>query len=373
MKVSEVERRDVPLELEWTATLDGYISADVRPSVEGYVTRRLYREGTYVAENAPLFQIDERPYRQAYDRARAELARAQAEQLRARANYARVAPLADSGAVSHEEVTNARAASEASNAGVAAGRAALRDARLNLEWTTVRAPVSGIAGLRQVEIGDLVRPTDVLTRVASLDPMRATFSITETQYLESAEILREVTYAAASPSGADAGNPGASTRAEPGVTRGELALVLADGSVHPHPGRFEAVGLGVDPATGTLPIRCLFPNPDLLLRPGQFARIRLRSAAGRNALVVPTRAITELQGLEQVAVVDPDAQTVEVRTVRLGARVGEAAIVQGGLREGELVVVEGVQGLRTGARVRATRLEPTPVPNGGSRGEPEAR
>ncbi len=346
-----MDRRDVDVPLEWAATLDGYVRADVRPQVEGYVLERLYDEGTRVAKGDPLFRIDDRTYREAVDRARADLAQAEAEAARASDRYGRVAPIASTGAVSREEVFAAGAAREAAGAAVVARRALLRDARIALAWATVRAPVAGVAGIRRVEIGDLVTPNDVLTEVAAIDPMRATFAITEEQYLASADLLRALSV------GTGPGGPLAPARTPPAgsgdgaLTRGTLELVLADGSTYPHPGQVSAVGLGVDPSTGTLSIECIFPNPDLLLRPGQFARIRLRSTAGDDALVVPARAITELQGTPQLAVVDAARGTVDIRTVELGARVDDVAIVREGVREGELVVVEGTQGLSTGTRV----------------------
>jgi membrane fusion protein (multidrug efflux system) len=350
VEVTAAVRANVPVELEWNATLEGSNTAEIRPQVAGYLMAILYRQGSYVTAGTPLFQIDDRTYEQNLLEARGRVAEARASYTKAAGDVRRYGPLASSGAASQQELAYAVSARDAARAQIAAAKAAVREAELQISFARVTAPIDGIAGIVNVEVGALVEAQTVLTTVSTLDPIKVRFAISENQYLEAASTLRRITLH---------GPEAVSAR-----TTGEdaLRLVLADGSVYPSPGMLERVGLAIDPATGTLPLEALFPNPELLLRPGQFASIHLRTDRGHDVIVVPQRAITALQGIEQIAVVDPDTDVVSIRQVKVGPRVGSVAVIEEGVREGELVVVEGLQGLTDGARVSPRQAPPVKLP-----------
>jgi membrane fusion protein (multidrug efflux system) len=349
--VTAVVRADVPVELEWNATLEGSNTAEIRPQVGGYLLAILYRQGSYVENGTPLFQIDDRTYRQSLREAEGQLAQAQAAYERASGDVRRYTPLASSGAVSREELAHAEADRDAARAQSAAARAAVRDAQLSLSFANVVSPIDGIAGIVNVEIGALVEPQTVLTTVSTLDPIKVRFAISERQYLEAAAVIRRLTLKGP--------EPASSKQSEDSLLR----LFLVNGREYSYPGTLERVGLAIDPGTGTLPLEAYFPNPELLLRPGQFATIRLRTGEGRGVLVIPQRALTELQGIDQVAVVDPESQVVSIKRVTVGPRVGALAVIEEGVKEGDLVVIEGLQGLSSGTRVSPRRGPPVELPD----------
>jgi membrane fusion protein (multidrug efflux system) len=338
--VVQVVQGDAPLQTEWLATLDGYVNAQIQPQVSGYLVRQLYTEGMPVAKGQVLFEIDPRPFRSAVDEARARLAQSKAQLGKAARDVERDQPLAEARAIAQsrlEDDVQARAAAEAS---VASAEASSRQAELSLGFTKVRSLIDGIAGVARGQIGDLVGPTTLLTTVSQVDPIKAWVSLSEQEYLRAA-------------GAAQGGGPPL-----PGQGDG-LELVLGDGSVYPHKGRFVLADRQVDPATATIRVMAEFPNPKHLLRPGQFGRVRAVTRLVRGALLIPQRAVTELQGTYQVAVVGADHKA-SVRSVQLGPRVGPMWIVESGLAAGETVVADGVHKVRDGAPVTPIQAKPAP-------------
>jgi membrane fusion protein (multidrug efflux system) len=328
--VTEVIQRDVPVYGEWVGTLDGFINAQIRAKVQGYLLSKPYQEGSLVKEGEVLFQLDPRQYRAALDQAKADLAQAQAILIRGEQNVARYRPLVAKGAVSQKELDDAIQTTEASRAAVDAARAGVENAKLNLEWTTVRSPITGIAGIAQAQIGDLIAPTTLMTTVSQLDPVKVYFPVSEQEYLALAE---RASAASDQPRG-----------------KVPLELILADGSRYEHPGKVTAVNREVAVQTGSLQVQAVFPNPDNRLRPGGYARIRATTDLRPNAAVVPQRAVQEVQGNYQVAVVGKD-DTVEIRSVEVGPKSGGEWVLEQGVRPGERVVTEGVQKVRNGTKV----------------------
>jgi len=372
VEVTQAEARDVPIVREWIGTLDGRVNAEIRAQVSGYLLRQDYREGAFVQKGQLLFEIDPRPFDAALNQAKGILAQAEGNLRQANSNLAqskarlgkaemdvkRYAPLAKTKAISQEEMDNAtqaelearanedaaEAAIEAAKAAIASARASVDSAALNLGFTRIVAPVDGIAGLATVQVGNLVSPTSgVLTMVSTVDPIKAYFTVSEQEYLQS---HREI----------ESGGSG-------GAWANNFELVLADGSVYPRKGTFFMADRQVDVATGSLRLAVLFPNPGNVLRPGQYGRVRAVLGVRKSAVLVPQRAVNDLQGTYQVAVVD-DANAVTMRNVRMGERIGTSWIVEEGLRAGEQVVVEGLLKIR-GSGVK---VNPRPVASGAAAG-----
>lgn len=327
--VTEVIQKDVPITQEWVGTLQGSVNAEIRPKVEGFVIKQLYAEGTGVRQGAPLFQIDPRPFKAALDQAKGNLARDEAALHLANITVDRYTPLAKDNAVSQQELDNALSNQRQAQANVESVRAQVETAQLNYNWCTVTSLIPGIAGTAQIQVGSLVNANSVLTTVSTVDPIRAVFAISEQQYLRFAEAQKS--------------HP---ERAESGALR----LVLADGTTDPHVGKLVILNRQVDVKTGTITVVAEFPNPDGLLRPGQYGKIRLVTYVKRGALLVPQVAVVELQGDFQVAVVGADG-TVEMRSVTTAERVGALWIVDKGLKPGEKVVVGGLQMVKSGMKV----------------------
>lgn len=333
VQVIGVSARDVPVVVEFTGEVRGAEDVQVMARVAGFLQEQAYREGDLVKKGDLLFVIDPKPFESAVAQARAAVAEAQAMLGRATIQVNRLRPLAAQNAVSQQDLDNAVASEAASRAALDGAQAQLEKAQLDLGYTRVTSPMNGLAGLRQIDLGTYVgapQPT-VLTVVSRINPVRFDFGIAESEYLALV-----------------AGNPTAEERAQ---RRGNLELVLADGTVFPERGRVTVVGRGVDPTTGTLPIQAEFPNPKGVLRPGQFARIRVPLRIERSAVVVPQRAIQEIQGTYNVAVVNADS-TIEIRPVKVTHRVGDEWVIGSGLTAGERIVVEGLQKVRQGAKVR---------------------
>ncbi len=322
--VTSVIQRDEPVVREWIGTTQGDVNAEIRPKVDGYLLRRVYTEGSYVHAGQLLFEVDARQLQSQLQQATANLAQAESILAKADRDVARYEPLAAQKAISQQELDNARSAHSAAHASVGALRAVVDNARLNLAWTRVTSPIAGIAGIAQAQVGNLVSPSSVLTTVSKVDPIRVVFPMSEQEYLQYEK--------------------------DPAMRSAELELVLSDGTTFPHKGHIALSGRDVDVKTGTITVIGLFPNPGNLLRPGQFAKVRGTTAVHRGALLVPQRAVNEMQGIEQVAVIGPDNKA-EVRAVETGARVGTMWTIEKGLAAGERVVVEGFSRVKNGQLV----------------------
>ena len=335
--VSEVIRKDVPVYTEWVGTADGLVNATIQAQVTGYLVKQNYLEGDLVRKGQVLFEIDPRTFQAAVDAARGSLAQAEARWETAKANLKRVRPLAEKNAVSQKDLDDATGAEQSTRASVESARAQLDTAQLNLGFTRVTSPVDGIAGIAKAQVGNLVGPGQIqeLTAVSTVDPIKAYIAISEQEYLKFRRGMKE-------------------QPAEKSADGIPLELILADGSVYPHKGRFSLADRQVDVKTGTMRLGALFPNPGNLLRPGQFGIVRATMATKKGALLVPQRAVTEVQGKFLVAVVGSD-NAVELRPVTPAERVGSLWVIDKGLKPGERVVVEGVQKVKTGVRVAPTQ------------------
>lgn len=341
--VANVEQRDVPITSEWIGTTEGLIDAEIRAQVTGTLLSRDYSEGTLVKQGALLFRIDPRSYRAALDQARGDLGRAQAALAKTDLDVARYTPLVKDGAVSRQELDNAVQSQLANRAAVQTARAAVEKADLDLGFTDVRAPIDGIAGIANAQVGDLVGPGDPkpLTKMSQVNPIRALYSLSEREYLRLAEgFRRALDVDQASWKGADGSG---------------LVLILADGNAWPHRGAAVPASQGIDPRTGTILVRAEFPNPELVLRPGLYARVRGVIELRKGALLVPQRAVSDLQGLQQVAVVGADDK-VSMRVVQLGPAFESSRVIDKGLAAGERIIVEGIQKVREG-----TLVDPKPA------------
>ena len=403
VEVVLVEQKDVSVYSEWIGTTDGMVNAEIKAQVSGYLLRQAYKEGSFVKKGQLLFEIDPRPFQAALDQAQgqlaqfqgqleqtnsgvknaeaqvaqansqllqaeAQLAQQQANQMKAQLDVNKYAPLLAQKAVTQQDYDNAsqtnvvakaqvraaeagietaRAQVRAANAQVGTAKAAvaaaqgqienaravIRTAELNLGFTQIISPIDGIAGLAQAQVGNLIGPqTAPLTTVSTVDPIKVYFTVSEQEYLN---------YTRRNP-----------TREERDAAERtiELELILADGATYPPKGRFYVADRQVDEKTGAIRVAGIFANPDNVLRPGQYGRVRAATATNEGALLVPQRAVTELQGNYQVAVVGPGNQ-VEIRTVKLGDRVGPMWVVEEGLKAGETVIAEGTQKVRPGALV----------------------
>lgn len=413
VEVFKVEQKDVPLYSEWIGTTDGMVNADVRAQVSGYLLKKDYTEGAFVKQGQLLFEIDPRPLQAAlaqaqgnlsqsqgqvgqanaqFEQAQANLAQSNSQLLQAQANLSqsianqrktqldvdKYTPLAEWKAVTQQDMDNAVQSNlaaiaqvEASKAGVETAKAqvkantaavgtakaaiamaqaqvqssqaAVKTAELNLGFTRIISPIDGIAGIAQAQVGDLVNPTSgVLTTVSTVDPIRVYFNVGEQEYLD----FNRRNLIAAERGGS--------------VARVGLDLILADGTTYPQKGKFFVADRQVDPQTGAIRLAGIFANPGNTLRPGQYARVRAATSTEKDALLIPQRAVTELQGTYRVAVVGSDNK-VSVKPVTLGPQVGSMWIIQDGLKAGETVVVMGTQRLTPGQVVR-----PKPYTGGGS-------
>ncbi len=329
VEVIAVAEKNVPITSEWTTTLDGYVNAQIQPRVSGYLIRQNYKEGTRVRQGEVLFEIDARPFVAALNGAKGQLAQAEAQLGKAEQDVKRDTPLAEAKAIARSQLDNDIQAQLAAKAAVQSAKAAVEQAILNLEWTKVTSLVDGIAGIAQTQIGNLVSPTTVLTTVSKVDPIKAYFNVSEQEYMLPKLKLN------------------ASQDPWKGIS---LKLMLSDGSIYSHPGSFLLADRQVDPSTGTIRVVGVFPNPGNILRPGQFGRVVAETGRRKSALLVPQRAVTELQGGYQLAVVGDDNK-VNIRPVKIGAGIGSQRIIEDGLKSGERVVVEGLQKVKDGTLV----------------------
>lgn len=333
--VTDVVQRDVPVYLELVGQTQGFQDVDIRARVEGFLEKVNFREGSLVRKGDLLYEIDRKPLEAILAAAKAELATSEARLEKAKNDVARYTPLAAKQAVSQQELDNAKAARDAETAQVEAGKAAVEKATLDLSYTRIASPIDGLAGITRVKPGNLVGrgESTLLTTISQINPVLFRVAATEADYLRFSRRLGE--------------------RAPTDAPRGTgIPLTLADGSTYAHLGRVNLVDRAVDPTTGTLGIQLEYPNPDLLLRPGQYGRARLLLDTRTAALLVPQRSVQELQNLTSVAVVDA-SNKIAFRTVKTGLRVGSLWVIEEGLKPGEKVVTEGLQRIQDGMTVVA--------------------
>lgn len=330
--VASVLQQDVPIYSTWIGTLNGSVNATIQSQVSGYLLKQDYREGTFVRKGDVLFEIDPRPFQAQLDQAQGQMERAKAALGKANTDVARYTPLAAQQAISQQELDNAISLQQAATGAVTAAGAAVDQARLNLEWATVRSPVDGVAGIALAQVGNLIKQNDQMTTVSTVNPIKVIFNISEREYLQYASLLNKI------------------GRAAPG--EGRLELVLENDSIYPYRGRVEVANREVNVTTGTMEIQGFFPNPANLLRPGQYARVRAVVEVRKGALLVPQRAVNELQGAYQVVVVGADGKA-DYKAVQPGVRIGSLWVIDSGLEAGQQVVVEGLQRIRPGMPVVA--------------------
>jgi membrane fusion protein (multidrug efflux system) len=332
--VTPVVRKDVDIQQEWVGSMLGNIDADIRPKVDGFLLTQLYSEGSYVKKGQPMFQLDQRQTQAAVEQAQGKLERARAVLEQAQIDVKRYTPLVAQRAVSQAELDKATSMERAATAEVDADQAALDNAKLNLGWTTVTSPISGIAGISKVGVGDLMTPTTIMTTISNVNPINVDFSIAEQDYMRF-------------------------TREKSGQAAGRsLQLILGDGTLFPKRGRALLVNREVDTRTGTIQVRAEFPNPGNVLRPGQYARIRAVTEVRKGALLIPQQAVSELQGIYQVGVVGQDNKAA-IKTVKLGPQFGDMWVVEFGLEVGENVIVDGLQRVKTGMTVAPAQFKDT--------------
>jgi RND family efflux transporter MFP subunit len=369
VEVVSVEQRDIPIYREWIGTLDGLVNAAIRSQVTGYLLTQDYSEGSFVRKGQLLFQIDPRPLQAAVDQARGQLAQANGQLAQAQAQYQqseaqlasaeanqrkaqfdenRYTPLAKENAVTQQDLDNAvqnnisakaqvkmataqveaaKAQIQAASATVEAARAALEAANVNLGFTKLYSPIDGIVGNAQIQIGNLVSPAaNAVTTVSTLDPIKVTFAVSEQEYLRLTK------------------------QRKPTDPVAPFELILADGGIYPHEGKFAFTGRQVNQSTGAIEVTGLFPNPGNILRPGQYGKVRVAVETLHDALLVPQQAVSELQGSYQVATLDGN-DAVSVQAISVGDQIGSFWIIRHGLKAGERVIVDGVQKVAPGMHV----------------------
>ena len=328
-------QQDVPVHREWVATLDGYVNADIRPQVSGYIISQNYKEGAAVRKGQVLFEIDPRPFQAALNRARGDLAQAEASLGKSALDVERDTPLVAKKAVPKEKLDSEIQAKLAAAAAVESSKAAVERAELDLEWTKVTSLVDGVAGIAEVQIGNLVGPNSHLTSVSQVNPIKAYFPVSEQEYLRATRL---------------------SASGEPmNLFDSSPELILADGTAYPHKGRILWTDRQVESGTGTLRLVAAFPNPGNKLRPGQYGRVRIQTSIKKQALLVPQSAVKEIQGGYQVAVVGADNKA-SMRPVKAGEKFGTLWVIDAGLQPGDQVVVEGLEKVKD-----ATPVVPKPA------------
>jgi membrane fusion protein (multidrug efflux system) len=348
VEVVEVVQRDVPITKDWVATLDGLVNAQIRAQVSGLLLKQNYTNGAFVRTGVPLFQIDPRPFQAALDQAngnleeaKANLAAAQARLGKTEIDVARYTPLAKTSAISQQELDDAvqadlaaKAQVEGAQASIAGAQAAVEKARLNLGFTKITSPIDGVAAISTAQVGDLVGPpSGALTTVSTVNPILANFNISETEYLSAMKIIAK-----------------GDINEDAALRKLDWKLRLADGTIYPLKGQFHALNREVDVRTGAILVQVQFSNPNNVLRPGGFGAISTVVRIQQNALLVPQRAVSELQAGYLVAVVGPDNKVI-IQPVKMGQKSGDMWIVDEGLKRGERVVAEGVQKVQEGTQV----------------------
>jgi membrane fusion protein (multidrug efflux system) len=330
--VVDAVQQDVPVFQEWVAQLNGETNAQITPKVQGYLLRQAYRDGSFVKKGELLFEIDQRPLVAALDQAVAQLAVAKANLARAETDVTRDTPLAAQNAIPLKQLDTHRADMAASKASVQAAQAQVEQAKLNLAWTKVFSPIAGIAGKAESQVGDLVGTTTKMTVVSQVNPIRAYFSVSESMFLQIApkvtQILRSGRHAGKTP----------------------VDFIQANGITYPKKGLITLVNREISAQTGTIQLAAEFPNPDAVLRPGGFGQVRIQTGTDKGVLLVPQRAVLEVQSMYQVVVVGPENK-VAFRPVKVKGRVGQNYVVSEGLKPGERVVAQGFMKLKDGMSV----------------------
>jgi membrane fusion protein, multidrug efflux system len=340
--VTTVQPRDVPRVLERVATLDGFINANINAQVQGYIVSRDYQEGSVVKKGDPLFQIDPRPFQAALAQAKGTLAKDQANQIKAEADKKRAIDLFNKKVISDQERDTFFATADSTTANVEADDAAVKQAEINLGYTKITAPIDGVVGFANNQVGDLVGPTTgPLTTMSQIDPIKAVVTAGEGPFTDF--VSR---------------HPDATER-NAYIKTLDFDLILGNGELYPHKGKFYALDRSLDPKTGSIRYYVTFPNPGNILRPGQFGNVRFVADMKKGAMVIPQEAVNELQGSYQVAVVGNDNK-VSIHPVKMGERIGAMWEVTEGLKPGDKVVVQGLQKAREGSTVTVKDWTPPP-------------
>ena len=340
VEIAEVVQKDVPIVREWVGITDGMVNATIRAQVTGYLIRQDYKQGDPVKKGQMLFEIDPRPFQAALDQVQANLSQAEARYADAHANLLRDQPLFEQNVLAKKNLDASVAADRAAEAQVLAAKAQVEKARLDLEFTKITSPIDGVAGFAKAQVGDLVGPqSGELTTVSTIDPIKVNFAVNEQTYID---FLKRFSTDLAS-------------REE--AQQLQIELILEDGSLYPRKGKFYAIDRQVDVRTGTLRVEALLPNPNYFLRPGQFAKVRILMDTKKGALLIPQRAVTQRQGIYEVAVVGADNK-VDIRNVKPGERYGSLWEIEKGLKPGERVIAEGVQKVRQGMPVNPKPFAP---------------
>ncbi|HVO59565.1 MAG TPA: efflux RND transporter periplasmic adaptor subunit [Terriglobales bacterium] len=330
VRVAQPVQRDVPLNREWVATTDGYVNAEIRPQVSGYIISQNYKEGAAVSKGQVLFEIDPRPFQATLDHAKAQLAQAEAELGRTTLDVQRDTPLAEQKAIAQAQLDTEIQAKLAAQAAVQSAKAAVERAQLDLGWTKVTSLVDGVAGIAEVQIGNLVGPNVRLTSVSQVNPIKVYFPVSEQEYLRAQHITS---------SGQDIN-----------LFESSPELILADGSVYPYKGKIILTDRQVDVNTGTIRLVAAFPNPGNKLRPGQYGRVQIQTSIQQHAILVPQSAVKELQGGFQIALLGPDHKAI-IRSVKAGQKVGTMWVIDEGLKADDQVIVEGIDKVKDGTPV----------------------
>lgn len=330
VQVATPIQRDVPVHNEWVATLDGYVNADIRPQVSGYIIRQDYKEGSVVRKGQVLFEIDPRPFQATLDRTKGELAQAEASLAKSTLDVERDTPLVAQKAIPKAQLDTEIQAKLAAQAAVQSAKAAVERAQLDLGWTKVTSLVDGVAGIAEVQMGNLVGPNVRLTSVSQVDPIKVLFPVSEQEYLRAKHL--------------------SSNGQAMDLFDSSPELILADGTVYPHKGKILLTDRGVDSNTGTIRLVAGFPNPGNILRPGQYGRVRIETGMKKDALLVPQSAVKEIQGGYEVALLGPENKAI-IRPVKAGEKVGTLWVIEDGLKPGDQVIVEGVSKVKDGTPV----------------------
>lgn len=356
VEVVAVAQKDVPIYSEYVGTADGFVNATIRAQVQGYLIKQNYKEGDLVRKGQVLFEIDPRTFQTALEQANGQLAAQQAGWDTTKANLKRIKPLAAQKAVSLKDLDDATGAEQAAHAAVIAAQAGVDKAKLDLGFTKVTSLIDGIAGIAKAQIGNLVGPgaTEELTTVSTVNPIKVYVQVSEQEYMKAMGKNRQ-------------------------AVRKSLELIFSDGSVYPHKGEFAFADRQVDVQTGTIKVAALFPNPGNLLRPGQFAKLRVMTEMKKGALLIPQRAVSEVQGRYMVAVIGPENKA-DIRTVQVAEQIGSDRIISEGLNPGEKVVAEGIQKVKQDQPVNPKPFEPQkpvepqkPAATSGDSGKTEAK